>query len=159
MEISTIEIIITGILIGLIGVVFFLYTRVKQVTTSYKQLTKNVEPGNLENLLKQYIKNVENNNELLHTLQSALQTIKKQNRNHLQKVGFKRYNPFQETGGDQSFVLAVLDDNNNGFIISSLHQRDVTRVYSKRISDGKAENKLSKEEADVLTSTIKDVKE
>lgn len=65
----------------------------------------------------------------------------------IQHVGLVRFNPFPDTGGDQSFALALLDGHSNGFVISSLHSRDQTRIYAKPVSGGKGEGfELSKEE-------------
>jgi len=58
-------------------------------------------------------------------------------------------------GGNQSFVLAVLDLENNGFIISSFYTREGNRVYAKSISNGKPEFSLSEEENEVLQTAIK----
>ncbi len=49
----------------------------------------------------------------------------------MQRVAVLRFNPFRDAGGDQSFALALADDDGNGFVISSLHGRDVTRMYGK----------------------------
>lgn len=69
---------------------------------------------------------------------------------YFQKSAFVRYNPFEETGGDQSFIVAILDGNNSGFVISSLHSRNGTRIYAKQISMGKESHQLSKEEKEVV---------
>ena len=47
----------------------------------------------------------------------------------IQKVGFRRYNPFAETGGDQSFTLSLLDRENTGVVITSLYLREGQRIY------------------------------
>lgn len=71
------------------------------------------------------------------------------------KINLTRYNPFDELGGDQSFVLCLLDNANSGVIITSLHNRDSTRVYAKAIKNGESENlALSKEETKALIKTI-----
>lgn len=57
----------------------------------------------------------------------------------LHKVGFLRFNPFKDVGGDQSFAIALLNGKNNGLVISSLYTREGTRIYSKMITGGKAE--------------------
>ena len=61
-----------------------------------------------------------------------------------------RFNPFEDTGGNQSFALAILDAQGNGFVVSSLHSRGGTRVYGKTVAGGKAETALSHEEAEAL---------
>jgi hypothetical protein len=53
-----------------------------------------------------------------------------------QRVGLVRYNPFEETGGNQSFALALLDAAGDGWVLSSLHARSGTRVYAKAIKAG-----------------------
>lgn len=68
----------------------------------------------------------------------------------LQKVGFVRFNPFEETGGAQSFSIALLDKENDGFVLTSLHSRGGTRTYAKLIERGKSKFKLSKEEENAL---------
>lgn len=73
-----------------------------------------------------------------------------------QKSALVRYNPFEDTGGDQSFIIALLNGQNNGFVISSLHSRNGTRIYAKQITAGKAaERELSKEEKEVVDKAIK----
>jgi hypothetical protein len=68
----------------------------------------------------------------------------------LQRVGMVRFNPFEETGGNQSFALAVLDPQGNGFVISSLHARSGTRIYGKALWAGRAETALSIEETEAV---------
>ena len=66
------------------------------------------------------------------------------------RVGLVRFNPFEETGGNQSFALAMLDGHGDGFVVSSLHARAGTRVYAKAIARGTAESALSDEESEAL---------
>lgn len=72
----------------------------------------------------------------------------------IHKVGFLRYNPFDDTGGDNSFVLALLDRNDNGVLISSLYMRDGMRVYAKKIERGTAPYALSQEEKQALAHAL-----
>lgn len=66
---------------------------------------------------------------------------------HIQKVGMLRFNPFNDTGGDQSFVVALLDAHDTGIIISSYHTRSGTRWYAKNVKKGKGiEHELSVDE-------------
>ena len=72
----------------------------------------------------------------------------------VQKVGFLRFNPFQDTGGDNSFIVVMLDHADNGFILSSLYMRDGTRLYAKAVERGAVRSPLSDEEQKVLDDTI-----
>ncbi len=67
-------------------------------------------------------------------------------RKAFQRLGLVRYNPFEETGGNQSFALALLDAKGDGWVLSSLHARSGTRIYAKTISAGRADAALSEEE-------------
>jgi hypothetical protein len=67
-------------------------------------------------------------------------------RRSFQRVGLVRYNPFEETGGNQSFALALLDAAGDGWVLSSLHARSGTRVYAKAITAGRSDAGLSAEE-------------
>lgn len=71
-------------------------------------------------------------------------------RRSIQHVGVVRFNPFGDTGGQQSFVLALLDGAANGVVISSLHSRQQTRIFLKSISGGTSESNLSAEETEAL---------
>lgn len=64
----------------------------------------------------------------------------------IQKVGFVRYNAFAEMGSDLSFSIALLDNFQNGFVITSIYGRDHASTYGKPIKDGKSVYPLSVEE-------------
>lgn len=67
-----------------------------------------------------------------------------------QKIGIVRYNPFKEVGGNQSFSIAVLDNVDNGFVISSLFTTERSRVYVKPIKNGTSQLTLTEEEKDAI---------
>jgi hypothetical protein len=71
-------------------------------------------------------------------------------RRAIQRVGLVRFNPFEDTGGNQSFALALTDSAGNGFIISSLHSRTGTRLYAKAVAAGRSDGALSEEETEAL---------
>lgn len=72
---------------------------------------------------------------------------------HIQKIGLLRFNPFHDTGGDQSFILALLDSHDTGVVISSLHTRTGTRWYAKGVLSGRGqEHELSNEEQKAIKS-------
>ncbi len=73
----------------------------------------------------------------------------------IQKVGLVRFNPFDDTGGDQSFALALLDSSDNGVIVSSLYSREGTRIYAKSIIRGESRHHLTDEEREAIRRAIK----
>lgn len=88
-------------------------------------------------------------------VKKRLSIIEQESKGHTQKVSLIRFNPFKELGGDHSFCLAILDANNTGVIITSLHTRDRTRVYMKKVIAGKSDIELSQEELKALKEAIK----
>lgn len=87
----------------------------------------------------------------LRQIKEALEALGLAGRKHLQKVGIVRFNPFSDSGGDQSFSLALIDGQNSGFVISSLHSRQETRMYLKPVVNGKGkEFPLSREEEQAI---------
>ena len=74
----------------------------------------------------------------------------------IHKIGFLRFNPFSETGGDNSFALTMLDRADTGVIISSLYTRDGVRVYAKAVENGKSKHQLSKEEETSLKQALRE---
>jgi hypothetical protein len=70
------------------------------------------------------------------------------------RVGLVRFNPFEDTGGNQSFALALLDGHGDGFVVSSLHSRTGTRVYAKAIAAGASDTALSAEESGALQQAL-----
>lgn len=72
----------------------------------------------------------------------------------IQKVGVVRYNPFSDTGGDQSFAMALLDAEGTGVVVSSLHSRTDTRVFAKPVQTGRSKYPLSDEEQEAIRKAI-----
>jgi len=72
----------------------------------------------------------------------------------IQRVGVVRFNPFPDSGGDQSFAIALLDRIGNGLVISSLHSRSDTRVFAKQIANGRSRHPLSDEEQNAIKAAL-----
>lgn len=68
----------------------------------------------------------------------------------ISRIGLVRFDAFDDTGGAQSFALALLDDDGDGVVLSSLHSRPTTRLYVKAIRRGVADAPLSGEEERAL---------
>lgn len=97
----------------------------------------------LDNLLE---RTMINKNELAG-LKNRIVQIETKNIKHIQKIGVLKFNPFENSGGEQSFVLVLLDGKNDGVIITSLNNRGNTRWYTKNIFGGRgADIELSNEE-------------
>lgn len=127
-----------------LGTLSFLFYR---LFSHYQKLTKGVTKRDLRSVLEKLLKDSEKDSKRIDQLTKESDELKKQIVYDIQKIGLVRFNPFAETGGDQSFCLAVLDGEDSGLVITSLHSRDATRVYAKPVKKGKASGyELSTEE-------------
>lgn len=104
--------------------------------------------------LEDSIGNLINDTVVLHSnLEKISQKQEKQEKmlfSTIKKIGIIRFNPFNNTGGDQSFAIALLDSEGSGIVISSLFLREGTRVYAKPIEKLKSSYPLSKEEEEAI---------
>jgi hypothetical protein len=75
----------------------------------------------------------------------------------VQGVGLVRFRAFQDTGGDQSFALALADGEGNGVVISSLYGRGKTRIYAKPVQGWLSSKPLGEEEEQALTEARRTV--
>jgi hypothetical protein len=90
----------------------------------------------------------------LDELAARAAVLEANGRRAFQKVGLVRFNPFEDTGGNQSFALALLDSQGDGFVVSSLHARTGTRIYAKVLTAGRSEAALSNEETEALRRAL-----
>jgi hypothetical protein len=121
----------------------------------YKNLVESVSRGDLIKLLDNITQIEKKNSKEIKTLFSEIRRLDEEMVYNIQKVGFVRFNPFRELGGDHSFCIAILDRNDNGFLLTGLHTRERTRIYAKEISKGKSLVDLSAEEKKALTNAQK----
>lgn len=122
-----------------------------KMVSRYRRLTHGIKKKELRSFLEDALEELKKQRKTTTDLEKWIKRIEKEEEEHLQKIGFIRFNPFIDTGGNQSFCLAILDRHDNGIVISSLHSRDNTRLYAKAITKGKAEgHELSKEEKEAI---------
>ena len=100
-------------------------------------------------------KEFSNNTKEIKNIRSEIKNIEEASKLNIQRVGLIKFNPFNETGGEHSFSLALLDGNKNGIIITSLHTRERTRLYLKDVLKGKSKIDLSIEEKKALQLSLK----
>jgi uncharacterized protein DUF4446 len=123
-----------------------LVRRLRTVDARLRSLTRGDE-GDLEDVLGAHLDRVHVLGQEVQRLNSRTARLESGAPRAFQRVGLVRFNPFEDTGGNQSFALALLDAAGNGWVLSSLHARSGTRVYAKAIREGRSEGALSDEEA------------
>lgn len=140
------------LIIWLTGVSILVVT----IWNHYRRLIKVGSKKDLQDVLEKVIDRLEVDKEAIKKINDEIKKIDEEGKLHVQKVGLMRFNPFSDTGGDQSFILSLLNKNNTGVLISSLHARSHTRWYAKRIINGKSKDvQLSKEEEKAILEADK----
>lgn len=150
MQISVI-VLFTIIVIWLTGVSLVLY----KIFALFNKLTKGVSEADLKKVLENVISKEEANEVKISDLAKRTNWLEEDGKAHVQKLGLVRFNPFKELGGDHSFSLAILNAEDSGIIVTSLHTRDRTRVYMKDIKHGKSSFELSGDEIKALNTAKK----
>jgi hypothetical protein len=121
----------------------------------FSQFTQGISKNDLKTILKNIAASLKTTEAELAILDKNIKQIRKDDIYHFQRLGFVRFNPFSDTGGDQSFCICLLDQNNCGFVITSFHSREQTRIYAKSIINGRCEqSELSKEESEAVKHAL-----
>lgn len=151
---QTLTLAISGVLaIGLIWTIL----RLSQLANRMTSALGSTDAGDLESQLTGYATRVESVDRKLEQLTAAYQELTVSSSLASQKISVVRFNPFGDTGGDQSFTLAVLDAHDSGYVLTSIHGREGTRVYVKPIDYGKSKYTLSNEEKQAFNQAAKRV--
>lgn len=112
------------------------------------------ESSGIDEILDRQLKRIDSLTERIDALNKLHHELESLSQRTIQKVAVIRYNPFSDTGGDQSFAIALLDSLGNGVVLSSLHSRTDTRVFAKAVQGGRSKYQLSDEEQDAIKKAL-----
>ena len=146
--------VLAALILVLLAVVLSLSARLGRATRAYREIARDVEGASLHDLLAGNASAVERASERMSDIEAMHGLLDERTRRSLQHIGMVRFNPFDDTGSDQSFAIALLDDRRDGVVISSLHGRANTRLFAKPVSDGSSTHNLSDEEAQALRIAV-----
>lgn len=136
-------------LLALAGFVFLL-ARQQRLLGQYQHLMTGTSGANLEQALNEHVREVRETGARAEAVDKLARRLEKEAYHSLQHLGIVRYNPFHDTGSDQSFALALADGHGNGVVLSSLHGRDMTRVYAKPLNGWQSTYSLTDEEKEAV---------
>lgn len=136
--------------LSILLIVLLNYVLIKRKLNKFRFLAKNNDDKKLEELLLEIGERSKELEKNLSELQSVFEKNLIKEETHLQSCGVVRFQAFHNTGGDQSFALALLDAKGNGVVLSSLFGRDESRVYCKPVEGCKSSYALSKEELEAI---------
>lgn len=145
-------------LIVLIIVLFALYVNVSmkydRLKNSYNSFMRGKDGKNLEESILSKFSEIDT---LAKLTKQNRQDVKEMSRivdRNFQKFGIVRYDAFNEMGGKLSFVIAMLDGNNSGWILNAMHSREGCYTYLKEIVKGESYIELAEEETEALDRAI-----
>jgi len=148
------NLIILIILAILLIVDILLLIGIFQLKKKVRIFMKGKKVKDIEEVVSEQLKRIENSEDKIKELSQWNEKLQGICDISITKVGIVRFNPFKDTGGDQSFVIALLDSHNDGLVLSSLYTREGTRIYSKPIEKGISNYNLSKEEEEAIKKAI-----
>lgn len=131
-----------------------LHVKLNTLSKKYKYFMDGENGVNIERKLSVEVKEIREATASLKDLFERQDSIQKTQSNTFQKIGFVKYNAFENIGNDLSFALTLLDGNNNGICLSSIYGRNESRVFSKPIYHGQASVALSNEEEESLHEAL-----
>ena len=140
--------------IVLIVLLVILNDKYKRLQKSYTTFMKGKNGKNLERSIFKKFSELEAISELVKENEEKIQDIYKKMESHYQKVGIVKYDAFHEMGGNLSFALTMLDENDNGWIFNAMHSREGCYTYIKEIVKGESYIELSEEEQQCLEKAI-----
>ncbi len=137
----------------MLAVIILLIMQIKKVSGLKKRLDKFLVGKDGMSLEQDIIGLCEDNKFLKNSTdrnKKDIRNLYKQMETAYQKMGLVKYDAFNQMGGQLSFSLALLDENNNGFIINSVHSTEGCYSYTKEIKNGVSAISLGTEEAEAL---------
>jgi hypothetical protein len=149
---------VSGLLIVIIFILGGLLIRNTLMLSSFRQkfglLMESKSGEDLEQMLKEHLeerKKLLSDHSLLLERTATLERKMQKSKRHL---GLVRYDAFNDVGGEQSFALAVYDDNGDGAMLTTVVGRADCRVYGKPLSQGKGERPLTPEEDQAIINAV-----
>jgi hypothetical protein len=125
-------------------------SNIKKLRSKYNKFMNGLSGRNIEELLDHCINSVNEVNDKYKEIENHIGRIDRNMIQCMQKKGIVRYNAFDNVGSDLSFSIALLDSNNDGFVISGIYSRDSSSSYSKPVIGGKSKYSLSAEEIQAI---------
>lgn len=153
MEILVVILLVLIFVLG--GWIVFLEYRYQNLARSFRSLMTGRGGADLEATLLDFVARMDHVEQMTQAMENRVRGLETRLPYVIQHVGVVRFNPFADKGGDQSFVLAILDDHADGAVLNSLHTRTDVRVYAKPVVGGQSTYTLTAEEKEAIARAMK----
>jgi hypothetical protein len=156
--IKSYEIIVILIMIGLIIILILMQilnkVEINRIEKRYKKLMKGSVGKNLEEMIFEYNSKVDKSLASAKHIEDMYLDVDNRLRKCIQKISVIRYRAFDDVGSDLSYSIAILDDYNNGLVITGIYGRSESTSFTKPIENGISKYDLSEEEKLAIRNAI-----
>lgn len=142
------------IILLLFILVLVLMKSVSKLEKRFRRLMRGTNNKNLEELILSELDKIEEANDNSQEALGKCEKLREQMKDCVQKVAIMRYKAFEDVGSDLSFSVAILDENNDGVMITGIYARQESTTYAKPIDKGISRYDLSEEEIYVLNEAV-----
>ena len=150
LDIGIVLLVLVIIIIVLLIICITNICSISKLQKKYKKFMSGKSAKSLENEITALFEDNKFLKSSIERNKKDIRTLYKNMESAFQKIGIIKYDAFNQMGGKLSFSLALLDENNNGFIINSVHSAEGCYSYTKEITSGECKIDLSEEERQAL---------
>lgn len=146
-----------GLIIICLGLLVYIITVNKKITIlteKYKQFMSGKDGKSLEQTISRRFSQIDTVMLDNKEINEKIDEINEKMINVFQKIGIVKYDAFNEMGGKLSFAIALLDQENTGFVLNSMHSREGCYTYIKEIIKGESYVVLGEEEKEAVQKAI-----
>ena len=145
---------ISAVLILLIILYLVCIVKMKKLRKAYNCFMKGTDMESMEEVLMKQFDRIEVLEEADREKRKEINSLKILMQKSYQKAGLVKYDAFREMSGKLSYALALLDQNDNGVIVTSMYSRDGCFSYAKEVIMGESKINLSEEEQEALEKAV-----
>ncbi len=135
------------------GVFLLLIFWILSIELRLKKIFRGKKAKDLEGIMADISNEIKTLHASKEEMEKYLETVERRVKESIQNVGMIRFNPFENSGSNQSFAIALLNEKGSGVVISSLYSREKVNVYAKPINNYQSKYALSKEEKDAIAKS------
>ena len=147
---------VAGVLLALFALLIAaIATRnLRRLRAEYAALVSGSDALSAEQRFAQMLERVAQLGSSTHVAGSRLAALEAAAPGAMSRMGLIHFQAFEDVGGGQSSALALLDAVGSGVVITALHSRVGTRIYVKRVIEGRGEGTLGDEESAAITAAL-----
>lgn len=142
------------LIIILLIMVIMLFSSLGKLENRYRKFMRGTDGKNIEEVIIKYLDKIDEANDKTEYMNEKYKDLDARIKGCVQKVSMVRYRAFEDVGSDLSFSIAMLDDNNDGVIVTGIYGRNDSTTYAKPIDKGLSRYELSDEEQKVLQDAM-----